>query len=178
MQLSSTAQSKVLLAQVGAPHGIQGEVRVKPFGDPEMLDQYGKLETAAGEKLKITRMRAQKTMLIVKFQNVNSREDAEKLRNENLFVDREKLPEPDEEEFYIADLIGMQVVNDTGQVIGTIKDVPNFGADDLLEIEPSSGAATYYLPFTQDVVPEINFERGQVIIHPPKETSERDEEEA
>ncbi|MEM9278981.1 MAG: ribosome maturation factor RimM [Pseudomonadota bacterium] len=166
--------TKILLAQIGAAHGIKGEVRVKPFGETDMLDQYGKLETAEGRKLKITRMRAQKNMLIVKFEGVNSRDEAEILNGVELFVDRAKLPEPDEDEFYISDLIGMTAIGEDGNGIGTVKDVPNFGAGDMLEIEPAGGGATYYLPFTQEVVPEVDFDAGNLKIIPPVEVSERD----
>ena len=163
----------ILLAQIGAAHGIKGEVRVKPFGEPDMLDQYGKLETPDGQKLKIKRMRVQKNMLVVKFEGVNSREEAEALNGIELYVDRAKLPAPDDDEFYISDLIGMIVLIE-GKEAGIIKDVPNFGADDMLEIAPVDGG-TYYLPFTEEVVPEIDFENRAVVVAPPEEVSERDE---
>ncbi len=169
-------ETKILLAQIGAPHGIKGEVRVKPFGDPDMLDQYGKLETQDGRKFKIKRMRPQKNMLVVKFEGVNTREEAEALNRVELFVDRAKLPEPDEDEFYVSDLIGMNVQIDD-EVVGLVKDVPNFGAGDMIEIVPQSGGASYYLPFTEEVVPEIDFENGVLVAVPPVEVSERDEKD-
>jgi 16S rRNA processing protein RimM len=166
---------KILLARIGAPHGIKGEVRVKPFGDPEMLDQYGRLETKDGQMFRIKRMRAQKTMMVVKFEGVNSREEAETLNNVELFIDRAKLPQPDEDEFYISDLIGMSATDTDKSIMGTVKDVPNFGAGDMLEIEPTSGGGTYFLPFTEAVVPEIDFQNRTITIVPPSEVSERDE---
>ncbi|MEM7216029.1 MAG: ribosome maturation factor RimM [Pseudomonadota bacterium] len=166
---------RVLLAQIGAAQGIKGDVRVKPFGEPHMLDQYGKLETADGRKLKITRMRPQKNMLIVKFEGVNSRDEAEALKGTELFVDRSKMPEPDEEEFYISDLIGMAVFGEEGNEIGSVKDIPNFGAGDMLEIVPAGGGVSFYLPFTREVVPEIDFNNRQLKVMPPAEVSERDE---
>lgn len=166
-------QPKILLAQIGAPHGIKGEVRVKPFGDPEMLDQYGKLETADGRSFKIKRMRPQKNMLVVKFEGINTREDSEALNGVELFVDRAKLPEPEADEFYVSDLIGMSVFIE-GDLSGRVVDVPNFGAGDMIEIEPEAGGSTYYLPFTEAVVPEINFEKRELKIVPPDVVSERD----
>ena len=171
------SEKKILLAQIGAPHGIKGEVRVKPFGDPLMLDQYGKLETEAGQKLRIKRMRPQKSMLVVKFEGVNSREEAEALNGVELYVDRAKLPVPEEDEFYVSDLIDMTAVDETGTELGRIKDVPNFGAGDMIEIQPSGAGATYFLPFTRDVVPAIDFDAGQITVIPPDEVSERDEED-
>jgi len=170
-------ETKILLAQIGAPHGIKGEVRVKPFGDPDMLDQYGKLETADGKKFKIKRMRPQKNMMVVKFEGVNTREEAEALNRVELFIERSKLPELEEEdEFYIEDLIGMDVLNEAGENIGTVLAVPNFGAGDMLEIKPENSSSTYYLPFTKEVVPELDFEKGTLVVMPPAEVSERDED--
>ena len=171
------SDNKILLAQIGAPHGIKGEVRVKPFGDPLMLDQYGKLETEDCRKLKIKRMRPQKSMLVVKFEGVNSREEAEALNGVELYVDRAKLPVPEEDEFYVSDLIDMTAVDETGTELGRIKDVPNFGAGDMIEIQPLGAGATYFLPFTRDVVPAIDFDAGQITVIPPDEVSERDEED-
>lgn len=172
----------ILLAKIGAPQGIKGEVRVKPFGDPDMLDQYGKLHDANGNTYKITRMRAQKTMLVVKFMNVNTRNEAEELNGVELFVARNKLPEiDDEDEFYVQDLIGITVLNDAGEQIGMVVAVPNFGAGDMLEIasagQGEKSSSTWFLPFTRDAVPEINFEKSEIMINPPIEVSERDESE-
>ncbi len=173
---------KILLAQIGAAHGIKGEVRVKPFGDPDMLNQYGKLETKDGQKFKIKRMRQQKTVMVVKFEGVNTREEAEALNRVELFVDRAKLPQLEEDdEFYIQDLIGMDVLNEAGEHIGTVMTVPNFGAGDMLEISPlmkSGGfsANTYFLPFTKEVVPTLDFEKHSLTVIPPVEVSERDED--
>lgn len=170
------ASDKILLAQIGAPHGIKGEVRVKPFGEADMLDQYGRLESSDGTLFRIKRMRPQKNMLVVKFEGVNSREEAEALNRVELFIDRAKLPDPDEDEFYVSDLIGMSLLVE-GEVIGTVKEVPNFGAGDMIEVAPDGGAATYYLPFTEAVVPSIDFEMGQLTVVLPNEVSERDAED-
>lgn len=168
-------ETKILLAQIGAPHGIKGEVRVKPFGEPDMLDQYGKLETKDGKKFKIKRMRPQKNMMVVKFEGVNTREEAEALNRVELFIDRAKLPElEDEDEFYIEDMIGMNVLDETGETIGTVLTVSNFGAGDMIEVKPINSSSTYYLPFTKKVVPEIDFENGNLKVVPPIEVSERD----
>ncbi len=170
-------ETKILLAQIGAPHGIKGEVRVKPFGEPEMLNQYGKLETKDGQKFKIKRMRPQKNMMVVKFEGVNTREEAEALNRVELFVDRAKLPELEEDdEFYVEDLIGMDVLNEAGEHIGTVLTVPNFGAGDMIEIKPTNSSSTYFLPFTKQVVPQINFEKGSLTVIPPSEVSEHDED--
>lgn len=164
----------ILLAKIGAPHGVKGEVRVTAFGDPDMLNQYGKLETQDGGRLKIRRMRSQKNGLVVKFEGVNTRVEAQALTGTELYVDRGKLPATeDEDEFYLSDLIGLKVHDKSGEALGTIKDIPNFGADDMLEIQPETGSS-YYLPFTKAVVPEVDISAGIVTVIPPNEVSERD----
>lgn len=168
----------ILLAQIGAAHGIRGEVRVKPFGEADMLNQYGKLEASDGRRFKIKRMRVQKSVLVVKFEDVNTREEAEALNGLELFVSRAKLPEPEDEEFYVSDLTGMEARDKEGSVIGTIANVPNFGAGDMLEISPSEGGGNYYLPFTKEVVPDIDFSARYLTIVPPAEVSERDDDTA
>jgi len=173
----------ILLAKIGAPHGVKGEVRVKPFGDPAMLDCYGKLHDAKGNAYKITRMRTQKAMLVVKFKDINTRNQAEALNGVELFVERSKLPEIKEEDaFYVQDLIGMDVLDMPGAHIGTVIAMPNFGAGDLLEIAPLKTADgrsfdTYYLPFTKAVVPYIDFDEGSLKVLPPVEVGEKQDEE-
>ena len=170
------SESSILLAIIGAAHGIKGEVRVKPYGEPHMLNQYGKLHDKKGIKYKITRMRPQKSMLVVKFEGVNTRNEAEALNGIELYVEKSKLPAlEDEDEFYIDDLIGMKVLDPDGNTIGKVTALPNFGAGDLLEIGLSRGGSAL-MPFTREVVPEISFENSKITVIPPAEVSEREEE--
>ncbi len=173
-------KNPVLLAQVGAAHGIKGEVRVKAFGDPEALGDYGSLRAKDGRKFKIVRMRPAKAVLVVKFKGVNSRDEAEALNGLELFVDRSALPDDiDEDEFYITDLIGCDVLDESGEHIGALMNVADFGAGDLLEISPllpsgGLGGELWYLPFTRANVPVVDLEKHAISIRRPDEVSERD----
>ena len=100
---------------------------------------------------------------------VATREEAEALRGLALYVPRDLLPPPDEDEFYLADLIGLAAVSPTGEPVGRIKSVQNFGAGDLLEIAPETGA-TWYLPFTLEAVPEVKIGEGVVVVVRPVES--------
>lgn len=164
-----SGRDRVLVGQIGAAHGIRGEVRVKSFTDPvDAIADYGPLDAGAAGRLTIDRMRDQGTMLVVKFREVADRTAAEKLTGTDLFVDRSALPEPeDEETFYHADLIGLTVVDEAGATLGTIVAVPNFGAGDLLEIRPARGAS-YFLPFTLACVPVVDVKAGRVVATPPE----------
>ncbi|MDR3495175.1 MAG: ribosome maturation factor RimM [Ancalomicrobiaceae bacterium] len=160
---------RILLGRCGAAHGIRGEVRVKPFTDTaDGLVDYGPLQVEDGSRrLTIERMRAADTMAIVKFAGVDDRTAAEALNGLGLYVERSAMPAPGEEDtWYHADLIGLAVENRAGAVIGSVLAVPNFGAGDLLEIQPPTGTSVY-LPFTADFVPEVDIAGGRIVIDPP-----------
>ncbi|WP_173933391.1 ribosome maturation factor RimM [Chelativorans sp. Marseille-P2723] len=155
----------VRLGVIGAAHGTRGELRVKCFtDDPMALGAYGPLHTADGRSLTVAAIRAAKGVAIVSFAGIDDRNKAENLRGEALFVDRSVLPEDlEEEEYYYADLVGLAVVDQEGEEVGSIVSVHNFGAGDILEIRPGSGA-TVMIPFTQDAVPRIDLAQKRILI--------------
>ena len=160
---------KILIAQIGAAHGIRGEVRVKLFSDdPASLTQYGPLLSADGSRrFKILSARASKTVFVCRIKDVADRNGAESLNGVKLYVDRDHLPELEEEEFYHSDLIGLEARLEDGTALGTIVGIPDFGAGDLLDIS-SIGGKGLYVPFTQEAVPEVNLAEGHVVIVPPE----------
>lgn len=166
----------VLMAQVGGAHGIKGEVRVRPFGDdPLTLGDYGKLHTKDGRALKITRMRVAKNSLVVKFKGINFRDEAQALNGIELYVDRSMLPnDMDEDEFYVADLIGCVALDAEGNQIGQVHAVPNFGAGDLIELTVPGASQTLYVEFTRTNVPDIDLDNRKITIILPQEVNERD----
>lgn len=163
--------ARIAVARIGAAHGVRGEVRLKSYTeDPLAVRDYGVLEASDGRAFTITAARpaAGKSpdMLVVRLEGVSTREDVEVLNGLELSVPRDKLPAAEEEEFYHADLIGLDVTMKDGTKVGTIVAVQNFGAGDLLEIAPSTGP-TVLAPFTRAVVPEIDIAGGRVTIDPP-----------
>lgn len=166
--MSSSENQKVLLAKIGAAHGIRGEVRVKPFGDdPLSFTDYGVLTTKDGQRLfEVEKARVQKTVVITKFKGIVDRNQAEELNGIELFIDRDQLPDPEEDEFYYSDLTGLKVLDRIGDKLGSVVAVQDFGAGDLLEIRPSRGK-TFYVPFTREFVPEISLEAGVVHVDLP-----------
>ena len=138
---------RVCIAQIGAAHGVRGEVRLKSFtADPLGVTQYGPLETEDGRRLEIEAARPTKDMLVARLKGVTDRNGAEALKNQRLYVPRERLPAPADDEFYYADLIGLAATTADGTLFGIVKAVHNFGAGDLLEIAPPDGKATVMLP--------------------------------
>ncbi|GAA0784869.1 ribosome maturation factor RimM [Roseibium denhamense] len=168
--------SKVLMARIGAAHGIRGEVRVKAFGDdPLSFADYGILTTKDGSRsFEVDRARVQKTVVITKFKAINDRNQAEELNGLELFISRDQLPEPDEDEFYYSDLNGLAVTETDGSEIGKVVAVQDFGAGDLLEIRPMRGK-TFYVPFTREFVPKVDVQSGTLTVSLPDDYLSDDE---
>lgn len=162
------AGRQVHMATIGAPHGVRGEVRVKTFtGDPLALGDYGPLADREGRKFKLLDIRPAKTVVVVRFKGIDSREKAEALNGVELFVARSVLPdeELEEGEFFHEDLIGLKVVDIAGDPRGTVIAVHDFGGGDLLEIS-GAGRKSVLIPFTHAAVPEIDFDAGQITVEP------------
>jgi 16S rRNA processing protein RimM len=168
--MTSQDDQKVLMAKIGAAHGIRGEVRVKPYGDdPLSFADYGILTTRDGKRsFEVERARVQKTVVITKFKGIADRNQAEELNGIDLFIDRDQLPEPEEDEFYYSDLTGLDVLDQNGETLGKIIAVQDFGAGDLLEVRPKRGRS-FYIPFTKDFVPAIDLENGRVSVSLPED---------
>ena len=161
----------VLVGRFGAAQGVRGEIRVKSFtADPLAIGGYAPLSDETGAKIfAIERVRLLKAdMLVAKVRGVDDRDAAQALTGVSLHVPREKLPPPDDDEFYVADLIGLVAVSPDGDEIGRVKNVVNYGAGDILEIAPATGD-TFLAPFTKEVAPKIDFPGGRIVIVRPAE---------
>lgn len=164
--MSPRAQ-RICVAQIGAPHGVRGEVKLWPFtADPGAIKDYGPLETEDGAaRFEIETLRAAKDHLVVRLKGVNDRDAAARLTRAKLFVPRDRLPATTEnDEFYHADLIGLAVVDAQGNALGQIAAIHNFGAGDLIEVKPVQGASTVLLPFNQAVVPVIDIAGQRIVV--------------
>ena len=155
----------ILMAVIGAAHGIRGEVRVKTFtGDPLALGNYGPLHAKDGRAFEIVDIRPAGTVAVVRFKGVDDRNAAEALNGTELFVDRSALPDDTEGgEFYHADLVGLAVRDETDELVGKVTAVQNYGGGDILEIT-HGGSKGVLVPFTQAAVPLVDLEAGFVRI--------------
>lgn len=164
----------ILVGQVAGGFGVKGEVRVTAFtADPLALTAYGPLLRADGSVgLTLTSARPDKTGIVGRAKEIATKEQADALRGLKLHVPRERFPEPEEDEFYLADLIGLEARDVADVVIGRVKSVQNFGAGDMLEIAPASGGQTWYLPFTREAAPEIHVPDGWLRVIRPAEVGE------
>jgi 16S rRNA processing protein RimM len=164
---------RVLVAQIGAAHGLRGEVRLRSFtADPMAVKDYGALESEDGtRRFEIESLRPAKDVLIARLAGIADRNAAEALCNVRLFVTRDRLPPPEPDEFYHADLIGLVAVATDGRELGTVMALHNFGAGDLIEVKLAHGA-TVMLPFTKAAVPEIDVAGGRIVVELPEDASE------
>ena len=164
------ADGDVLLGVVLSAHGLKGEVKVKTFtGDPASLGAYGPLAAGDGRYFEISALRATKSdEALVQFKGIADRNGAESLKGQRLYVPRAALPEPEENEFYLADLIGLGVVDTNGTALGTVKGVHNFGAGDVVEIEGADGM-TEFIPFSEEAVPVVDLKNRRIVVVLPRE---------
>lgn len=163
---------RVCVAQIGAAHGIRGEVRLRSFTeDPMAVTSYGPLESEDGKRrFTIEALRPAKDHFVARLEGVGDREAAERLTNLRLYVPRDVLPPiKDDETFYHADLVGLSAVRPDGSPLGTVTAVLNFGAGDILEIKPLAGDHLL-VPFTDTAVPEIDMRARVLVVVPPAET--------
>lgn len=163
----------VLVGRVAGAFGVKGEVRISAYTEtPLALLQYRLLRREDGSPgLTLERGRAAKNDFIGTASEIATKEQADALRGLRLFVAREDMPEPDEDEFYLSDLIGLAAVTPEGKTLGRIKAVHDFGAGDILEIAPPRGA-TWYLTFTRQTVPEVDIAGGRIVALRPAEVSD------
>lgn len=161
-------ENPVLMAVIGAAQGLRGEVRVRAYtGDPMSLGEYGNLHSLDGRVFEILEIREGKNVAIVRFRGVNDRNAAEALNGLELYIDRDALPdeELDDDEFYYADLEGLDVHDAEGNHYGAVTGIYDFGAGDLLELK-GPGKRPVLIPFSEAAVLEIDLEGGKILVDP------------
>jgi 16S rRNA processing protein RimM len=163
-------KKRVCVARIGAAHGTRGEIRLWSFtAEPLAVAGYGPLESTDGERFEIEALRPGKGYFIARLKGIADRSAAKRLNNVELYVPRERLPEPAAaDEFYHADLVGLTVVGTEGAALGRVVAVQNFGAGDLIEVAPVAGGDTVLLPFTEAAVPVVDIAGGRLLVNPPE----------
>ena len=161
------ADNRVCVAQIGAAHGVRGEVRLRAFtDDPMAIARYGPLQAEDGRPIAITALRPANGFMVAQLAGIDDRNAAERLTNIRLYVPRERLPAlTDADDFYHADLIGLAVVDRDGHEMGSVAAVHNFGAGDLIEMKPARGPAVM-VPFTKAAVPQVDLKARRLIVDP------------
>ncbi len=159
----------VCVGAIAGAYGVRGEVRLKSFcAVPEDIEQYSPLTSEDGTQSYSIRLGPQiKNGFAARLGGITTKEQADALKGTQLFAHRDQLPGLPEDEFYHADLIGLEVRDTGGTVLGVVRSVQNHGAADLLEILLHGGSSTVLLPFTLATVPTVDLETGRIIADPP-----------
>ena len=160
------------LLQVGiitSTHGLKGQVKVFPTTDDRdrFLDLDKVLiQTRDGDLVTVTVDRCSffKQFVILGFEGINDINDVEKYRRCPIMVTREDAVPLEEDEYFIADLIGLTLVDDTGVTIGTLVDVIETGANDVYEVRTEDGG-TILLPAIKDCILDVDLEEGIILVH-------------
>ena len=160
---------RVIVGAIGGAFGVQGEVRLKSFcADPQAIADYAPLYTEDGRSIAQLVLTGQlKGGFSARIDGVVSKEDADALRNVDLYADRAAMPSLPDDEYYYADLIGLTVVDTGGVTLGLVKNVMDHGAGDLLELNVAGQAETFLLPFTQANVPTVDLATRRIVADPP-----------
>jgi len=171
------ARRRVLLGHIVGAHGIRGAVLVRSYtADPDGIASYGPLETEDGRGSLVLSVEGETAKgLICRVEGVADRTRAETLKGTALYVARDRLPPPEEGEYYHADLIGLAAKTEAEAPLGTVVAVLNYGAGDILEVRPDGASRTVLYPMSDDVVRRVDVAGGVIVLAPPDEVDAGDE---
>ena len=165
----NSERSMVRIGHIAGASGVKGDLRISSYTEhPLDVCAYGPVENKDGkEKFILKPKRMAKGYVIAHADGIDNRDAAERLRGTELFITREALPPPGEEEFYHNDLIDVAVFAVNGHVLGSVIAVHDFGAGTILEVTRKAGK-TVLVPFTKDVVPVVDLAAKRIEINPPE----------
>lgn len=169
------AEDKLCVGVIVGAHGVRGDLRVKSFtAAPQDLVSYGALTDASGARqFRMRVLGVARGLLRVHMDGVEDRNAADALAGIELYIPRDRLPAPEEDEFYHSDLVGLRAERPDGSFYGTVRALHDFGAGEIIEIALTQGGAAM-LPFTRAVAPEIDLEAGRMVIVPPEDVEAGD----
>lgn len=157
--------NSILIGKIVNIHGIKGEVKIYPYTDD--IENLAKtkviyLDKELKNKYDIS-CRIQKNMLLVKIKGVDTPEQAESLREKEVYVPRESLKELEEDTYYIEDLLGFEIVDMNENHIGTLKYIFNTGANDVYEVETKEHG-NIYLPAIKQVIKKVDIKKSKIYV--------------
>jgi 16S rRNA processing protein RimM len=169
----------ILVGAITGARGLKGEVKIKSFtADPRGISSYGDVFEESGAKSYVIQIVGQsKGQVVAHLSGIDNRTMAEALQGTRLYVPKAVLPEPEEDEFYFSDLIGLRAELLNGEKLGFVKEVHDFGAGAILEVA-GGNLGLVMVPFTRAAVPTVDTKAGRVVINPPLGLLEPAEPEA
>ena len=163
---------EIIIGKIVAPHGVRGDIRILPLTEkPELFLDLEYLLLEGGKKLTVKNARFQKRMILVTTKEVTSMNEAELLRDKNIYIKAEDLPELEEDEFYVADVVGIPVYDLEGNQIGTFKDSLSTGSNDVYIIAVP-GAKDILVPALKEYFKDINLAEKRIVVKLPEWTEE------
>jgi len=161
----------ICIGAIAGAFGVSGEVRLKSFcAEPTDIATYGPLMTEDGSRqFLITLTRPVAGGLGARIKGISTKEEADALRGTSLFVHRDRLPSLPDDEFYHADLIGLQAFDTGGLLVGKVTAIHNHGAGDIIEISPPGHKSALLLPFSKTIVPNVDIAAGRLIVDLPED---------
>jgi 16S rRNA processing protein RimM len=157
----------VVIGRVVAPHGRRGTLRVRATGSGNHLRE-GLEPFIAGRRRRISQVRRTPKGFLVDLQDVRHRSKAVSLRGEGLVLERRELDAPEEDEFYVDDLIGLTAVGEAGEDFGIVEETFETPAHEVLVVREKEDAPARYVPFTREHVPDVNLSANRVVVRPPE----------
>ena len=163
------SETHICVGVISGAYGVSGELRIKSFcAIPGDIQNYSPLTDESGKQtFALAILRPIKSGFSARLPQVSTKEDADALRGIKLYAHRDQLPSLPDDEYYHADLIGLEVYDTGGILLGRVKTVQNNGADDLLELQLSGSSTTTFLPFTLAAVPTVDLSAGRIVADPP-----------
>ncbi|CAA9444748.1 MAG: 16S rRNA processing protein RimM [uncultured Rubrobacteraceae bacterium] len=169
---SSDLADPVVIGVISAPHGVRGTVRVRSPGSGRHL-RRGVEPVIDGERRRILASRQTPKGFLVDLEGIGDRDLAASLRGSELILDHDELDAPGEEEFYVGDLVGLEVYDEAGSRIGSVADILETPAHEILLVRDDAKEPTeHYVPFTHEHVPTVDLEGGRVVVDLPEVASE------
>ena len=156
------------IGQIVNTFGIKGMVKVQPFTDD--IEQFENLKTiyiknkSEQKEYEIEEVKYHKNMILLKLKGINNIEEANLLRQSYLLKDREKEEPLKEGTYYIVDLLGLEVYDDNGNLLGTLEDIFNTGSNDIYVVKNELGKQIL-LPAISEVIKEIDIKNKKIIVH-------------
>jgi len=180
---ADASERRILVGAVAGAHGVRGEVKIKSFTEQVRdVAAYGPVEDEGGTRRFAIKIRGEaKGLVIASLDGVGDRNAAEALKGLRLYVPRAALGKKPKrapkgtDRWFVADLVGLAAVDTKGEALGTVKNVANYGAGDILEVTTATGD-TQLFAFTKRTVPEVDIANGRVVIDPPVEVEAKEED--
>jgi 16S rRNA processing protein RimM len=170
MSKSTTDADRIVVGAVAGAFGVKGEVRLKSFcAEPEDIASYSPLHGEDGTEYTVKITRQVKGGFAARLSGIRFKDQADALKGTKLYADRDLLPKLPDDEYYYADLIGLEVLDTGGERLGKIAAVQNHGAGDIIEVRGPALKSALLLPFTQEVVPTVDLNASRVIVDPPED---------